>query len=167
MNLSGLTAIEINVWSFWNIVFCFYSKSILSTRIAQSLKWQAGWPGLDSRQRHGFIFTPPRITQYPVEWHQKKIERVMKLITHLPQYRPREHGVLFCMVWSFVSHVKGRTQIEGVWQQDAQENIWTWEGWSDKRVEKVRNVKLNYLYNSPNNIILWWSNQGGRDGRGM
>jgi hypothetical protein len=28
-------------------------------------------------------------------------------------------------VWNLVSHTKGRPQIEGVWEQGAEENIWT------------------------------------------
>jgi hypothetical protein len=28
-------------------------------------------------------------------------------------------------VWNLVSHTKERTQIEGVWEQGAEENIWS------------------------------------------
>jgi hypothetical protein len=36
-----------------------------------------------------------------------------------------------------VSDIKGGTYTEGVWEQGAEENIWTKEGWSDGRVEKT------------------------------
>jgi hypothetical protein len=29
------------------------------------------------------------------------------------------------MVWNLIFHVKERTQIDGVWEQGAEENIWT------------------------------------------
>jgi hypothetical protein len=32
---------------------------------------------------------------------------------------------IFIEVRNFVFHAKGRTQIEGVWEQGAEENIWT------------------------------------------
>jgi hypothetical protein len=34
----------------------------------------------------------------------------------------------FVWVWSLVSNVKEKTQIEGVWKESAYENIWTSEG---------------------------------------
>jgi hypothetical protein len=36
-----------------------------------------------------------------------------------------------------VSDIKGGTWTEGVWEQGAGENIWTEEGWSDRRLEKT------------------------------
>jgi hypothetical protein len=36
-----------------------------------------------------------------------------------------------------LSHTKERTQTKGVWEQGAEENIWTWEGGSGKRLEKT------------------------------
>jgi hypothetical protein len=33
-------------------------------------------------------------------------------------------------VWNLVSHMRGRTQIDGVWKQGADEDILTKEGWS-------------------------------------
>jgi hypothetical protein len=45
-------------------------------------------------------------------------------------------------VWNFVSDIKGGTQTEGVWEQGAEKDIWTEEGWSDGRVEKLHNEKL-------------------------
>jgi hypothetical protein len=36
-----------------------------------------------------------------------------------------------------VSHGKGRTQIEGVLEQGAEDNIWTFERLSDRRLEKT------------------------------
>jgi hypothetical protein len=35
------------------------------------------------------------------------------------------------------SDIKGKTQIEGVWKQGAEENICTEEGWNGKRLEKT------------------------------
>jgi hypothetical protein len=40
-------------------------------------------------------------------------------------------------VWNLVSDIKGGTQTEGVWEQGAEEDIWTEEGWSDWRMEKI------------------------------
>jgi hypothetical protein len=39
-------------------------------------------------------------------------------------------GVKFCL-WHF-----GRN-IEGVWEQGAEEDIWTEEGWDDGRMDKI------------------------------
>jgi hypothetical protein len=33
--------------------------------------------------------------------------------------------------------IEGRTQTEGVWEQDAKENIWTEEGLSNRRLDKT------------------------------
>jgi hypothetical protein len=40
-------------------------------------------------------------------------------------------------VWNLVADIKGGTQTEGVWEQSAEENIWTEERWSDRRLEKT------------------------------
>jgi hypothetical protein len=40
-------------------------------------------------------------------------------------------------VWNIVSDIKGGTFTEIFWEQGAEENIWTQEGWSDGRVEKT------------------------------
>jgi hypothetical protein len=40
-------------------------------------------------------------------------------------------------VWNLVSDIKGGTQTEGVWEQGAEETIWSEEGWSDRRLEKT------------------------------
>jgi hypothetical protein len=40
-------------------------------------------------------------------------------------------------VWNSVSDIKGWTQTEGVWEQCVEENIWTEEKWSDRRLEKT------------------------------
>jgi hypothetical protein len=40
-------------------------------------------------------------------------------------------------VWNLVSDIKGGTQTEGVWEQGAEEDIWTEEGWGDGRMEKT------------------------------
>jgi hypothetical protein len=56
---------------------------------------------------------------------------------------------------------------EGVWEQGAEENIWTEERWSDRRLRKLHNEELHNLYSSPSiNTNEWW-NQGGWDGQGM
>jgi hypothetical protein len=38
---------------------------------------------------------------------------------------------------NFVSNIMGATQTEGVWEQRAEENIWTEERWSDGRLEET------------------------------
>jgi hypothetical protein len=38
---------------------------------------------------------------------------------------------------NFLSDLKGRTYIEDVWEQEAKENIWTYEGLSEGRLEKT------------------------------
>jgi hypothetical protein len=40
-------------------------------------------------------------------------------------------------VWNLVSDTKGGTKNKGVWEQSAEENIWTEERWSDRRLEKT------------------------------
>jgi hypothetical protein len=40
-------------------------------------------------------------------------------------------------VWNLVSDIKGGTQTVRVWEQDVEENIWTEERWSDRRMEKT------------------------------
>jgi hypothetical protein len=35
------------------------------------------------------------------------------------------------------AELKGGTQAEGVWEQNAEENIWTKEGWSDGKFEET------------------------------
>jgi hypothetical protein len=31
---------------------------------------------------------------------------------------------IFMLVWSLISQIKGRIQIEGAWEQGTEENIW-------------------------------------------
>jgi hypothetical protein len=47
--------------------------------------------------------------------------------------------VKHCMVqvWNLVCHIKGRTYIEGVWAQGAEENVWILEGGSGGRLEET------------------------------
>jgi hypothetical protein len=45
--------------------------------------------------------------------------------------------VWFVWVWNLVPHFKVRTQIECVWEQGSEENMWVWEGWSGTRVKKI------------------------------
>jgi hypothetical protein len=40
-------------------------------------------------------------------------------------------------VWNLVSDIKGGTQTEGVWEQGVEENIWTEERWSGRRMVKT------------------------------
>jgi hypothetical protein len=39
--------------------------------------------------------------------------------------------------WNLVSDIKGGTWREGVWEQGAEEYIWTKEGWSESKMEKT------------------------------
>jgi hypothetical protein len=41
------------------------------------------------------------------------------------------------MMWNMGFHIKGRTQIEGVCEQGAEVNIWTYKDRSDRRLEKI------------------------------
>jgi hypothetical protein len=36
-----------------------------------------------------------------------------------------------------MSDIKGRSQTEGDWEQGADENTWTHEGWNNMRVQKM------------------------------
>jgi hypothetical protein len=40
------------------------------------------------------------------------------------------------MGMNLISHIMEITQIEGVWEQGVQENIWTLEGESGRKLEK-------------------------------
>jgi hypothetical protein len=40
-------------------------------------------------------------------------------------------------LWTVVSDIKGGTQTEYVWEQGAEEDIWTYEGWGDGKMEKT------------------------------
>jgi hypothetical protein len=46
-----------------------------------------------------------------------------------------EHSIK--MEGNLVSNIEGGTQTERVWEQGAEENIWTEEGWSDGRLEET------------------------------
>jgi hypothetical protein len=41
------------------------------------------------------------------------------------------------MIWFLVSNIKGGTETEGVWEQGAEENIWTEKGRCDGRLEET------------------------------
>jgi hypothetical protein len=41
------------------------------------------------------------------------------------------------LVWNLVSDIEGGTYTEDVWEEGAEENIWTEERWSDGRLEKT------------------------------
>jgi hypothetical protein len=40
-------------------------------------------------------------------------------------------------MWNLASDIKGRTQTEGIWEQGAEQNVWTEEERSDGRLEKT------------------------------
>jgi hypothetical protein len=44
---------------------------------------------------------------------------------------------IFMWVWNLVSDIKGGTQTEGVWEQGAEENIWTKEGRREMTLERI------------------------------
>jgi hypothetical protein len=50
-------------------------------------------------------------------------------------------------VWNLVS------DIEGVWEQGAEENNWIGEGWNNRRLRKPHTEDLHSLYSSPN--MIW------------
>jgi hypothetical protein len=53
-----------------------------------------------------------------------------------------------CETWYLT--LKEEHILEGVWEQGAEENIWTEERWSDRRLKKKRhNEELHNLYFSP------------------
>jgi hypothetical protein len=70
-----------------------------------------------------------------------------------------------CETWSVTLREE---QTEGVWEQGAEENIWIEEGWSDRRLGKLRNELYN-LYCSPSIIRIIksrrmrWAGHLGRD----
>jgi hypothetical protein len=45
--------------------------------------------------------------------------------------------ILSVVLLNLVSDIKGGTQTEGVWEQGAEEDIWTEKGWGDGRMEKT------------------------------
>jgi hypothetical protein len=46
-----------------------------------------------------------------------------------------DHNFAYCSVWvwNLVSDINGEAQTEGVWEQRAEDTIWTEESWSDGR----------------------------------
>jgi hypothetical protein len=40
-------------------------------------------------------------------------------------------------MWKLISDIKGGTHTEGILEQGDEQNIWTEEGWSDRRLEKT------------------------------
>jgi hypothetical protein len=40
-------------------------------------------------------------------------------------------------MWNLASDIKGGTHTKGIWEQGAEENIWTEEGWGDRRLEET------------------------------
>jgi hypothetical protein len=57
-------------------------------------------------------------------------------------------------VWNLVSQTEGRTQTESAWEQGAEENIWTQDGFSDRRLEKTVYGDFHNLSPLPNIIML-------------
>jgi len=43
----------------------------------------------------------------------------------------------FVSVWNLISHTKGGTEIEGVWEEGADENVCICEGGSGESIEKT------------------------------
>jgi hypothetical protein len=35
-------------------------------------------------------------------------------------------------------HFNGRTQVQDIWKQSAEENMWKYEGSSDRELERIR-----------------------------
>jgi hypothetical protein len=58
------------------------------------------------------------------------------------------------VMWNLVSEIKGGTQTKGVWEQNAEENILTEEGWNGMLWRKPRNEELRDLYSSPSIIRI-------------
>jgi hypothetical protein len=58
-----------------------------------------------------------------------------------------------------VLNVKGRTDIQGVSEDDAEENMWTYEERCNWGTQKITYKELNNFYSSP--YILGRSDQGG------
>jgi hypothetical protein len=54
-----------------------------------------------------------------------------------------KYYVMLVCLWNSASHIKGGTWIEGVWQQGAEENIWTEERWGDGSLGKMHNEVLH------------------------
>jgi len=52
---------------------------------------------------------------------EELLSKYIKIKVHLTSVL----SVFFCEVWKMVAHTEGRTFIEGVWEQDDEEIIWT------------------------------------------
>jgi hypothetical protein len=52
-------------------------------------------------------------------------------------------------LWNLVFDIKGGTQTDGVWEQGAEKDIWTEEGWDEESGGKLHNEELRDLYSSP------------------
>jgi hypothetical protein len=48
-----------------------------------------------------------------------------------------ENNIGVVRVRNLVLHIKGRAQIEAVWERGDEEIIWTQEVWRERRMEKV------------------------------
>lgn len=102
-------------------------------------------PTCQTRQRHNlqshiiWIFT---------EWNLKSFIRAQV------NYRSRRWQlsviILFafnqCLwAWNLVCHVKERMYLEPVWEQGAEGNFWTWEGWDNRKREKTTYLRASEL----------------------
>jgi hypothetical protein len=44
---------------------------------------------------------------------------------------------IFVWVWNLLPNIKGKKQTEVVWEQGAEENIWTEQRWYEGKYEKT------------------------------
>jgi hypothetical protein len=89
--------------------------------------------------------------------------RLMVSSTPRPLYvrkNPSTHWTEGWLVSHF--HTKGRTQIEGVWEQGAERNIWVWEGGiggkrvsHHRAVSTIRSQATAVTGSFPENVMSW------------
>jgi hypothetical protein len=62
-----------------------------------------------------------------------------RLLSKSLKRRTQDYNFAFCSVWvwNLVWDIKGGTETEDIWEQGAEENIRTEEGWSYGKVEKT------------------------------
>jgi hypothetical protein len=63
------------------------------------------------------------------------------------------------------SYLEGRTWIDGALEEGTKEDMWT--EWGKKEGTGESCVQRNNIICTSNQILLGWSNQGGRSVRGM
>jgi hypothetical protein len=74
-----------------------------------------------------------------------------------------------CSVWvsKLVSDTKWRTHIEVLWEQGAEENIWTWRqevagGWRRLHNEELHNFTLHSVITVKETKGMWWEGYAAR-----